>query len=327
MKNEIVSIIVPVYNVQSFIGKCAESLFSQSYYNCEFVFVDDCSTDESISILLNLIPKFGVQDKTIIVKHESNKGLAQARNSGIEVAHGKYVMHVDSDDYIESATIEEAYNTAILNDADIVLLGLKHIFSNKSVIEHICIPNNKEDYLRKLLIRECTCSIWGCLYKKALYIDNDIKAIPGLNMGEDYSTKPRLIYYANKIVAHDKPLYNYIHLNAISYTSKFTEKNVDDLSKAIDVLKIFFEEKGEFDKYSKCFRIAKTLAKVNSINSWALSAANALLVNYISIKFKETCYSHIAKQYWPVLFLYDIGCYKFLRYYVRIGFKIKYLLK
>lgn len=327
MKNEIVSIIVPVYNVQSFIGKCAESLFLQSYHNCEFVFVDDYSTDKSISILLNLILKFGVQDKTIIVKHESNKGLAQARNSGIEVAHGKYVMHVDSDDYIEPSTIEEAYNIAIQNNADVVLLGLKHIFSNKSVIEHICIPNSKEDYLRKLLVRECACSIWGCLYKKALYIDNNIKAIPDLNMGEDYSTKPRLIYYANKIVTHDKPLYNYVHLNTISYTSKFTEKNVADLSDAIDVLKKFFEEKGEIDKYSKCFRIAKNLAKVNSINSWALSTANALLASCISTKFKETCYSHIAKQYWPVLFLYDIGCYSFLRYYVRIGFKIKYLLK
>ena len=322
-----VSIIVPVYNVQSFIEKCAESLFSQSYYNCEFVFVDDCCTDESMIILLNLIRKFGVQDKTIIVKHEFNKGLAQARNSGIEVANGAYVMHVDSDDYIESTTIEEAYNTAVQNDADVVLLGIKHVFSNKSVIEHICIPNNKEDYLKKLLIRECACSIWGCLYKKTLYIDNDIRAIPGLNMGEDYSTKPRLVYYANKIVTHDKPLYNYIHFNSMSYTSKFTEKNVDDISKAIDVLKTFFAEKGEFDKYSKCFKTARTLAKVNSINSWALSTANGLLANCISAKFRETCYSDIAKQYWPVLFLYDIGCYKLLRYYVRIGFKIKYLLK
>ena len=117
---------------------------------------------------------------------------------------------------------------------------MKHIMKAGQLVEHVHVPANHQDYIRQLITREAVVCMCGGLYKRSLYVDNNIWAIPGLNMGEDYSTKPRLLYNAKNVVALDLPLYIYNHLNENSYTKSFNSCSIDNLQRAIDVLSSFF---------------------------------------------------------------------------------------
>ena len=99
-----VSILVPVYKVENFIDKCANSLFVQKYENIEYIFIDDCTPDDSIFRLQKVIEKYPHCDVHVI-KHKSNQGLSSARNTGVQHAKGEYIMHVDSDDYLDSPNV------------------------------------------------------------------------------------------------------------------------------------------------------------------------------------------------------------------------------
>ena len=102
-----VSIIIPVYGVEKYIEKCARSLFEQTYSNIEYIFVNDKSKDDSIDILKKILTAYPDRKAQVrIVEHEKNKGLSQARETGIGYASGMYLMHVDSDDYIEPNMVE-----------------------------------------------------------------------------------------------------------------------------------------------------------------------------------------------------------------------------
>ena len=102
-----VSILVPIYNVETYIHQCAVSLFEQTYNNIEYIFVDDASPDNSITILKDLIKRYPKREKDVrIITHEKNRGLAVARNTAISNATGDYIFIVDSDDYMEKQTIE-----------------------------------------------------------------------------------------------------------------------------------------------------------------------------------------------------------------------------
>lgn len=103
----LVSILIPVYNVEAYIERCARSAFEQSYQNLEFIFVDDATPDASIQVLQRVIADYPDRcDSIKILHHERNRGLAAARNTAIAACHGDFVMHVDSDDWLEPEAAE-----------------------------------------------------------------------------------------------------------------------------------------------------------------------------------------------------------------------------
>lgn len=239
--NDLVSILVPIYGVEKYIKRCAESLFIQTYQNIEYIFVDDCTPDNSVDVLRRVLLRFpDRKDQVHIIRHEFNQGLAAARNTALEAAHGKYVMHVDSDDFIDKTTVEKAMLKMQEESADVVIFGMNHVFKDKVIAEKVDIPSDPKEYAAKLLARECPVCVCGGLYLRSLYMDNDVRAIPGLNMGEDYATKPRLIYYAKRIASLNEPLYSYVHYNEGAYSYTLKNKYIDDLMQALSVLESFF---------------------------------------------------------------------------------------
>lgn len=117
-----ISVIIPVYKVANYIYKCALSLFMQTYQNVEYIFVNDCSPDESIQILLSALKKFPLrQSQTVIINHTINRGSAAARNTGLNSATGKYVIFIDSDDFCETNMLEEMYYAKQRSQADIIV--------------------------------------------------------------------------------------------------------------------------------------------------------------------------------------------------------------
>src|SRR5699024_5451478 len=120
MKPE-VSLIIPIYNAERFLERCLNSLFTQSLTNIEYLFVDDCSTDNSIEVLEKRLKNYlGKREQVKLIRHEVNKGVAASRNSGLENATGKYVGWVDADDYVDAGMFEKMFSIAERNQADLV---------------------------------------------------------------------------------------------------------------------------------------------------------------------------------------------------------------
>ena len=132
MEEELISVILPIYNVEKYLEKCLKSVINQTYKNLEIILVDDGSKDNSPQIC----DEYAVKDKRIVVIHKSNGGLSDARNAGIEIAKGKYITLIDSDDYVELEMYEKLYNKAISDNLDIAICGNYNVsedYKNKKV--------------------------------------------------------------------------------------------------------------------------------------------------------------------------------------------------
>lgn len=119
--NPLVSVIVPVYNVEQYLDECLNSIRQQTYENLEIIVVEDCSTDNS----LNTFIKHSEDPRIKLIQHEKNSGLSAARNTGIDAAKGDYIMFVDSDDIVQLSLIELCVKYAIVNDADLITYNFK----------------------------------------------------------------------------------------------------------------------------------------------------------------------------------------------------------
>lgn len=191
-----VSVILPVYNVAPYIEKCIESLLSQTLKDIEFIFIDDCSPDNSIEI----IQKY--KDPRIkIIRHETNKYTAEARNTGINNATGEYISFVDPDDYIDKDFLFKLYTLAKSNNADIAKGIYINIPSNKVFNNNEAIKTNKYNF---------HFAMWTAIYKKELITKNNIRFSIDTICGQF-----PMVHFANKIVTCDDAIYYYVkHQNS-----------------------------------------------------------------------------------------------------------------
>lgn len=253
-----VSVLIPVYGVEKYIEKCARSLFEQSAQDVEYIFVDDCSPDSSIALLNKVLEEYPHRRAQVsVIRHPRNIGLAAARNTALQHATGEYVLHVDSDDYLEPNAVEVLALKARQENADIVVFDFFHEFKHKSVRATEQIPEDKRDYILRLVRRQAAVCVWGKLIRKSLYVTNGISAIEGLNYGEDYVVTPRLAYFAGKIVKLDFPLYHYIHFNSGSYTSAVSDASIRNVCKAVEILESFFTTVQDAGLYTAALRDLK----------------------------------------------------------------------
>ena len=239
-----VSVCVPIYGVEKYIKRCAISLFEQTYEDIEYVFVDDCSPDRSLTILNELIENYPRRKKkTKIIRHTINRGLAAARNSAIENATGDFILHVDSDDYIERETVEKCLQKQISGDYDIV--SFDFIQNRINYDRQIIQPNftGGRDMTIKILRREANHGIWGQLIRRSLYLDNHISAIEGVNMAEDYYVLCQLSFFATRVTNLHEFLYHYNLTNENSYTNSFSREKSEQQLVVNRELSFFFEDK------------------------------------------------------------------------------------
>lgn len=326
--NDLVSVLVPIYNVEKYIERCAVSLFEQTYDNIEYIFVNDCTPDNSVSVLVKTIERFPIRkERVLVIRHQQNQGLAAARNTALEAAHGKYVMHVDSDDYIGKTTVEEAVRKMHEKSADVVIFGMTHVFKNKTISEVVDVPEDPWKYSAKLLARECPVCVCGGLYLRSLYMDNDVRAIPGLNMGEDYATKPRLVYYAKKIASLNKPLYFYVHYNEGAYSYTLKNKYVDDLIHALQVLEAFFKKCDKPAFFSDSIVKAKIDIWFLLLTSWGIHHGDKIIWKRLQKLFAFQSLSNISfkKKIMIYFAMHNRPC--LVRLYAISGVLIKKLLK
>ncbi len=216
-----VSVIVPMYNVSKVIKRAIDSLYAQTLFGIELIFVDDHSKDDTLDTLEALLPqKEDVQVK--ILRHTDNRGVAAARNTGLEHAIGKYVYYVDADDYIEPSTLEKLYNKAIESDADIIGCEWFLSFQNNERFMKQADVTTGDELFTKMAHGVMRWNLWLFLVRRSLYVDLGFRFIEGLNMGEDMMIMMKMALHANKVEIIHEPLYHYIQTNTASLTKNFS---------------------------------------------------------------------------------------------------------
>lgn len=223
------SVIVPIYKVECFIQICAKSLMEQTVSNIEYIFVDDCSPDNSVALLNEVIDKYPHRKEWIkIVSHKQNKGLPAARNTGLQYATGKYIYHCDSDDILETDALELLLNSAEVSQADIVwcdwFLSFEH---NERYMKQPQYATAGEA-LKGILLGRMKYNVWNKLVRRSLYDENHILFPNGHSMGEDM-TMIRLFACASKVAYVSKALYHYVKTNGAAFTNSLSENKLRDI--------------------------------------------------------------------------------------------------
>ena len=243
-----ISVLIPVYNVENYILRCLESVAGQTYQGeLECVIVDDCGKDRSIDIARDFIERNNSHVKFRIVRHDHNRGLAAARNTGIDCACGEFVMHLDSDDWLEPDAIKLLAEKQQTTDADIVSGNALAHYADREEMFYEPDYGSSMDMVRRTIQLTLDHVIWRRLIRKSLYIDNDIRAEEGVNIGEDHHTLPRLAYHAGNIAKVDSVVYHYNCMNPASYMQmskgKINMPRYRNDSRSIRILRDFFTGK------------------------------------------------------------------------------------
>lgn len=212
MNRPLISICVPVYNVAPYIERCARSLMEQSYPELEFIFVDDASTDDSLVQLQQVLNAYPERKNQVVLLHnDHNHGLAYTRRRTIEEAHGKYVLCVDSDDYIEADTAQRMVDEAQATGADIVAAGFVHEYAHR---QEIAMPTSGEvdtDYVY-LALTDQLPHLCNKLILRSLFTEGRSCYAPeGMDYLEDRLTVFFLLTKAKHIASLQSATYHYVH--------------------------------------------------------------------------------------------------------------------
>lgn len=215
MNEPLVSLIVPIYGVESYIEQCARSVLEQTYPRMEFIFVNDGTKDRSMDVLSRVLEDF--PGKCVKIVNKENAGLPQARKSGLEVATGEYVMHVDADDWIESDAAARLVEKALETGADLVYCDFWKEYGNRSKLDHerLYTVETKARWMKRLYDDGAYGYVWCKFAKRSLY--EGIFA-PRFNMHEDIIFSTQLIFRATKIAQLSVPLIHYRRTNYSSAT-------------------------------------------------------------------------------------------------------------
>lgn len=226
----LISIIIPVYNASAVIHRCLESISRQTYRKLEILFVDDCCTDDTMDKLHDFLQQDGTDLQIKCIHHERNRGVAAARNTGLNNATGEYIYYLDADDFMEDNTIELMHKEAEKYQADIT--GCEWYLSFQKNERHMVQvgANTGNELFVKMARGVMRWNLWLFLVRRSLYEQNSIRFMEGMNMGEDMMVMMKLALCASKTVIMHRPLYHYVQTKSDSLTktwSKGYQRQID----------------------------------------------------------------------------------------------------
>lgn len=303
-----VSLLVPVYGVEKYIEKCAVSLFEQTYGDIEYVFVDDCSPDNSMTVLQQVLARYPhLEQRVNIIRHETNQGLGAARKTALEAATGDFVLNVDSDDFLTNDAVEKLVAKQVETGADIVT-GCIRIYRGTEDFETLPLPQEDRETLLKLLLIQNTVphNLCGKLVRRSLFTDNGISPEKGVNQAEDYAVTPRLFFCAKTIASVPEPLYHYQIFSAGSFSDHITLRHVDSVLKANELNVSFFRQRdagkvyrfavetGMLNTFYIAMRVGLTWREISDkcqyVPTGMFRAVHQLLAHPSTLKLLRFCY-------------------------------------
>lgn len=247
INNPLVSIIVPVYNVEPYIEQCCRSVFEQTYDNCEFIFVDDCGSDRSMEILYGLIEEYAhLKGRIRILHNEGNKGIVITRKNGIEAAKGEYVQFVDSDDYVKHDMTEQLVKLAVEHDADMVICDYDTDYGE---IEHmnqhvVTLLDNIHCMCLELQADVRSVVVWNKLIRRRLLDDNQLAELSNVWCNEDGVLMFCAYYHSKTIVSTTQSFYYYRRVlsSMVNSFKRYRNSSPDVLLQLLRVRTAFIEE-------------------------------------------------------------------------------------
>ena len=271
-KCDLVSIVVPIYNVAQYLQTCLDSIISQTYSNLEIILVDDGSTDSCPE----QCDQYAIRDERIKVIHQKNEGLSVARNTGLKHSNGKYIAFIDSDDVISKDMIEKLY-IAITHDACQVSCCKYVKFEdeeninfnyNTSSSSNYYIYNNIDAlsciYLSK--ISNIAFTAWNKLYNRELFFEHNI-LYPDGKLYEDIFTTYKLIFFSNKVAFIEDELYFYRQRTGSIMNQELTMKRLDALEGHKECLRFF-------DKYNQKYLLSLEFNSFCNLSEYLYRCAN-----------------------------------------------------
>lgn len=266
-----ISIIIPVYNVEKYLGECLESIYKQTYKDIEVIIVNDGSTDKSTDII-NMYKNMFVK---IIYIEQNNKGASDARNIAIKHCSGEYIMFIDSDDYIEENALETIYNKAKINNADMAIIGHRKFYegdsSKKDEVYLFDLDDSKVYTSVEVLDMILNFHVKGYLcdkmFKREVWINNNL-FFESRRYVEDWFPIVQHIINSNKIIFVNRELYNYRQHNESSIHHKGT-KVIEDYNYAVSNIINYINNNGECD--------------LNSLNIFKLKTFNETIHEFYNV--------------------------------------------
>lgn len=257
-----ISIIVPVYNIETYVAKCIKSILNQTYQNLEIIIVNDGSTDKSGKIC----EYYSQQDRRITLINQTNQGLSMARNNAIQISTGEYIGFVDGDDWIEHDMYDLLYKNIIQHDADISICG----FTLENNNDYSCAEIQQErspiiilegyEKMANHISTNINC-VWDKLYKHSLF--NDIK-FPKGKLFEDVFVTYKLIDRANRIVQSPEKKYHYVDRKSSITRECFSIKKLDAIEGLSEKYFYISKKYPELDHACKAILLKHLIAGVNN---------------------------------------------------------------
>jgi len=271
LQEPLISVIVPIYNVEKYLNRCIDSIINQTYRNLEIILVDDGSPDNCPKIC----DEYAKKDSRIIVIHKKNTGVSETRNFGLKYANGDYITFVDSDDWIDSDMYSYMMNYALTSNCDIIKCGYRKCFSNgdKIDIETPFYDNSIIEDINEILYlytdKKIHAEIVTMLIKKE-FIKNKIYFDKKIKLGEDLIFAIELFCGSNRILFLNKSFYNYFtNLNSVTQKKEYKMRNIEDL----------------LDLYDKIISILKGYININK---------------YLYFSFANLCFDKIYEQIYAI---------------------------
>jgi len=320
----LISIIVPVYNVQEYVRKCVLSICRQTYQNLEIIVIDDGSTDDSGRIC-DMLAK---QDNRIKVVHQSNGGLSAARNMGLSIVTGDFIGFVDSDDWIDESMYELLYGLMIENDADISICS--HYIVKQGKIKSRYMSGKKfvftrEEAMQALmkdrLIRNY---VWNKLYKRHLF---DQLRFPVGRLFEDLAISYQIFHQAKRVVVQEYPEYYYLVRDGSLTQSKYDPEREYQIFRGVCEQDEFVRANYSWEEIPP-YVLWRGVHLIDHIMMVKPSALTDKIIENVLTKMHEYDYIRLSKKQLTLCFkryfiYHHIALYRSIYRAVRIVFRSK----
>ncbi len=324
---DLISLIVPVYNTEKYLGECIESILDQTYTNIELILVNDGSTDSSLEIC----KKYKEMDNRITVVCKMNSGVSDTRNQGIANASGKYICFVDADDMIKKNYVEILYTEIIHNDIDVVFCNFEYDYNGKLIKKKprlLAGTYNTSD-VENIIIDDGTMSgilfgsVWGAIYKKSIIEENNIKFNRDISVNEDGLFNIEYLMNIKRIkVLSEHYLYIYRQIHG-SLTNTYYVENI--YSEATEKIAELFKrqetnmnliEQLRARRVSEAFWMLLNLCSTSSPNKYKITIK----------KLKWLLNNHELEYSYQYINLKKINRYKYIYYILMKNKKYRILL-
>lgn len=240
-----ISVIVPVYNAERWLGRCIDSILAQTFTDFELLLIDDGSRDSSGDIC----DRYAAADPRVRVFHKPNGGVSSARNLGLDNARGSWITFVDADDWLAPDALQTVADYSNQKGTDIISCGFWSVTKNQvSPVEIPSLRNGKVPFMREQMLYGWTV-VWNTFFKKDFLKTYSLGFDKRISIGEDFELLFRAYYYAENIVVIDKPLYYYNRMNETSALHRMTVEKYDEIIQAYLSVAQFFKDNNIYDEF------------------------------------------------------------------------------